>query len=157
MERYDANQLVVKDPYSLYPVKTAGEVKDINGLSLDHPSNIGNDFKVYVNNIKNPTKIIGYRNGDRWFNADGSEQKNPEFLANQTNNGRIAPYLIDPNQEDITKETFADFTPVINVLPRLWFSFPLVPNEKSFYVSYDVLAQRPNQGASFLTIDEIFF
>ena len=157
MERYDANQLVIKDPYSLYPVKTAGEVKDINGLSVDHPSNIGNDFKVYVNNINNPTKIIGYRDGDNWFNADGSEQKNPEFLANQTNNGRIAPYLIDPKQDEITKETFEDFTPVINILPRLWFSFPLVPNEKSFYVSYDVLAQRPNSGASFLSIDDVFY
>ncbi|MDG1098421.1 MAG: carboxypeptidase-like regulatory domain-containing protein [Bacteroidia bacterium] len=157
MERYDANQLVIKDPYSLYPVKTAGEVKDINGLNIDHPSNIGNDYKVYVNNIDNPTKVIGYRNGDNWFNADGSEQKNPEFLANQTNNGRIAPFLVNPKQDDITKETFEDFTPVINILPRLWFSFPLVPNEKSFYVSYDVLAQRPNQGASFLTIDEVFY
>ena len=157
MERYDANQLVLRDPYSLYPVKSAGEVKTLNGLNVDHPSNIGNDFAVYVNNINSPTKIIGYRDKDKWYNADGSEQKNPEFLANQTNNGRIAPYLINPRQDDISKETFEDFTPIINVLPRLWFSFPLVPGEKSFYVSYDVLAQRPVQGASFLTIDEIYY
>ncbi|MFZ9970341.1 MAG: hypothetical protein ACO3GK_03410, partial [Bacteroidia bacterium] len=157
MERYDANQSVLRDPYSLYPVKTVAEVTEINGLATDHPSNMGEDFKVYVNDIEAPTKILGYRDGDRWYNADGSEQRNPEFLANQTSNGRIAPYLIDPSKQELTSKSFKDYTPNVNLLPRIWFSFPLEPKRKTFYVSYDVLAQRPNSGASFLTIDELYY
>jgi hypothetical protein len=157
MERYDANQSVLRDAYSLYPIKTVGEVTEINGLSLNHPSNMGEDFKVYVNDIEAPTKILGYRDGDRWYNADGSEQRNPEFLANQTSNGRIAPYLIDPSKQELSSASFKDFTPTVNLLPRIWFSFPLEPKRKTFYVSYDVLAQRPNSGASFLSIDELFY
>lgn len=157
MERYDANQTVLRDPYSLYPVRTAAEVGEINGLAVNHPGNIGDDYKVYVNDLKAPTKILGYRNGDRWYNADGSELRNPEFLANQTSNGRIAPYLVNPNQDDLTKDGLKDFTPIMNILPRIWFSFPLDPGRKTFYVSYDVLAQRPNSGASFLTIDELYY
>lgn len=156
MERYDANQFVLKDQYSLFPIKTVAEVKNLNG-PVTHPSNIGKDFKVYVNDIKSPTKIVGYRDGDKWFNADGSEQKNPEVFANQTQQGRIAPYLVDPNQEDISKDGLKDYTPAINLLPRIWFSFPLDPGKRTFYVSYDVLAQRPNSGASFLTIDELYY
>lgn len=159
MESYDANQYVLKDPYTLYPIRTTSEVKQINGLEVSHPDNIGSDYAVYVNDLKSPTKIVGYRNGDRWYNADGSEQRNPEFLANQTSNGRIAPYLVTTNTDSLVlgKEALRDFTPALNFLPRIWFSFPLEPGRKTFYVSYDVLAQRPNSGASFLTIDELYY
>ncbi len=157
MERYDANQLVMVDPYSLYPMKTAAEVTSINGLDVTHPGNIGSDYKVYVNDLTAPTKIVGYRNGDKWYNADGSELANPEPLANATSNGKIAPYLVNPNQKDIEASSLRDFTPVINMLPRIYFSFPLVPKKKTFYVIYDVLAQRPNSGASFLSIDELYY
>lgn len=157
MERYDANQLVLRDQYSLFPIKTAAEVKTVNGQSVIHPANIGSDYKVYVNDIKSPTKIVGYRSGDKWYNADGSEQKSPDFIANQTTNGRIAPYLVDPNQTDLKANALQDYAPAINMLPRVWFSFPLEPGKKTFYVSYDVLAQRPNSGASFLTIDELYY
>jgi hypothetical protein len=78
-------------------------------------------------------------------------------LANQTSNGRIAPYLIDPSKQELSSASFKDFTPTVNLLPRIWFSFPLEPKRKTFYVSYDVLAQRPNSGASFLSIDELFY
>ena len=156
MERYDANQSVLKDAYSLYPIRTVNEVKELNGLNVDHPSNIGSDYAVYVNDMQSPTKVIGYRNGDRWYNADGSEQKNPEFLANQTSNGKIAPYLVDYNKQELSENSLTDYTPIMNLLPRVWFSFPL-DKRKTFYVSYDMLAQRPDQGASFLTIDELYY
>ncbi len=157
MERYDANQIVMNDPYSLYPIRTAAEVSDINGLNIKHPTNISDDAYVYVNDMQSPTRIIGYREGDRWFNADGSEQRNSEFLANQTTNGRIAPYLVEYNKQEVSDKTFTDYTPIVNLLPRIWFSFPLEPGRKSFYVSYDVLAQRPNSGASFVSIQDIYF
>ena len=125
-------------------------------MGVAHPSNIGSDYAVYVNDMQSPTKVIGYRNGDRWYNADGSEQKNPEFLANQTSNGKIAPYLVDYNKQELSENSLTDYTPIMNLLPRVWFSFPL-DKRKTFYVSYDMLAQRPDQGSSFLTIDELYY
>ena len=135
MERYDANQIVMKDPYSLYPIRTVAEVSEINGLNISHPTNISGDAAVYVNDMQSPTRVIGYREGDRWFNADGSEQRNSEFLANQTTNGRIAPYLVDYNKQEVTDKRFTDYTPIVNLLSRIWFSLVLEPQKKSFYVS----------------------
>lgn len=159
MERFDANQLVLKDPYSLYPIKTAGEIdnKVIGGTTFKKPSNIGDDYVVYVNDIENYDKVVGYRNGDRWYDSDGTELTSPESLANATKTGRISPLLVNPNNQVLTKDGLRDFTPLVNLLPRIWFSFPLERNKKSFYISYDVLAQRPNSAASFLTIDELYY
>lgn len=162
VERYDANQRVLDDPYSLYPMRTAAELQTLinNGSFPDGnyeiPNNIQGDYKVYVNDINSPQRVIGFRDGVRWYDAQGGEVNNPEILANQTSNGRIAPFLVDPNNQQITPASFKDFTPAINVLPRIWFQFP-IDKTRLFYASYDVLAQRPNAGASFLTIDELFY
>jgi hypothetical protein len=162
VERYDANQRVLDDPYSLYPMRTAAELQTFidNGTFPDQnykiPDNIRGTYKVYVNDINAPQRVIGFRDGVKWYDAQGGEVNNPEILANQTSNGRIAPFLVDPNNEQITLASFKDYTPAINILPRIWFQFP-IDKTKLFYASYDVLAQRPNSGASFLTIDELFF
>ncbi|MES2618145.1 MAG: carboxypeptidase regulatory-like domain-containing protein [Bacteroidota bacterium] len=156
LERYDANQLVLKDQYSLYPVRTAGEVSEIDGNSVTHPTNIGEDYAVYVNDVKNPTKILGYRKDNTWYDASGNQLSTPDLIANKTNNGRIAPYLVNPNQNEITENSFQDYKPKVNILPRVFFKFPL--NKTSlFYASYDVLAQRPTPGANFLTIDDYYY
>jgi hypothetical protein len=156
VEGYDANQLVLEDPYSLYPVKKKSEVSEINGNVINHPSNMGDDFKVYVNDVSNPTRILGYRDGDQWYDAGGNELVNPEIIANQTNTGRIAPYLVDPNNQQINRNSFRDYTPQINMLPRILFSFP-IREDANFYASFDVLAQRPLSGASFMTIDNYYY
>lgn len=156
MERYDANELVLKDPYSLFPVKTVGEVGKLNGIDVNHPSNMGQDYKVYVNDVKNPTRILGYRDGDQWYDASGNEVNNPEIIANQTNSGRIAPYLVDPANQKLTGNSFRDFIPKINVLPRILFSFP-IKEDANFYASFDVLAQKPISTYSFSTIDNYYF
>lgn len=156
VEGYDANQLVLEDPYSLYPIKKKSEVNELNGTAVKHPSNMGDDYKVYVNDVSNPTRILGYRDGDQWYDAGGNELVNPEIIANQTNTGRIAPFLVDPNNQQITRNSFRDYTPQINMLPRILFSFP-IREDANFYASFDVLAQRPLSGASFMTIDNYFY
>ena len=40
VDRYDANQQVLKDDFSLYPTRTINEVSDINGQAVTHPTNI---------------------------------------------------------------------------------------------------------------------
>ncbi len=156
VERFDANQLVLKDPYSLYPVKTVGEVKDLNGVPQNHPDAVGNDYKVYVNNVNNPTKILGYRDGDQWYDNAGRAITNPELIANQTDNGKISPYLVDPNEQNLSSNSFEDYKPQVNILPRVWFSFP-INTTALFFANYDVLAQRPQRGQSFATIDDYFY
>ena len=96
----------------MYPIRTAAEVSEINGLEYYILPILAEDAHVYVNDMQSPTRIIGYREGDRWYNADGSEQRNSEFLANQTTNGRIAPYLVDYNKQEVTDKTFTDYTPM---------------------------------------------
>lgn len=156
LERYDANQLVLKDPYSLYPIKTVGEVKEIDGNAVNHPSNVGSDYAVYVDNVDNPRKILGYRKDNTWYDETGKQLSTPDLIANNTSNGKIAPYLVDPTNKNITENSFKDYQPKVNVLPRVFFKFPL--NKSSlFYASYDVLAQRPTAGANFITIDDYFY
>ncbi|MBC8342613.1 MAG: carboxypeptidase-like regulatory domain-containing protein, partial [Bacteroidetes bacterium] len=59
VDRFDANQSVLKDKYSLYPTRTLGEVATINGKEVTHPGNMGPDYIVYVDDAFNPTEIVG--------------------------------------------------------------------------------------------------
>ena len=64
--------IVLADPHLLYAAHTADANTDlINGQTF--LSTIGDDYVVYVNNIDDPTAIVGYRNndGDTWYNAEG--------------------------------------------------------------------------------------
>ncbi|MEP7167866.1 MAG: TonB-dependent receptor, partial [Bacteroidota bacterium] len=148
VDRFDANQKVLKDPFLLYAAKTAGEL-DIS----DRPSNIGNDYVVYVNNVTAPTEdgIVGYRNGDTWYNAKGEVISDPKVLAAAAG-GKIAPYLQTPSlanngtskKEFDPNQSFKDYDPQITVMPRVAFSFP-ISDEALFYAHYDVLTQRPSE------------
>ncbi|MEI6764531.1 MAG: carboxypeptidase regulatory-like domain-containing protein [Bacteroidota bacterium] len=137
VDRYDANQKVLKDPYLMYEAKTVGEVTEYK-----HPSNMGSNYVVYVDNIENHTTVTGYRNGSTWYNAQGAEISDPATL--ERGNG-IAPYLVDPNQSDVNSSAFKDYEPQINVLPRISFSFP-ISDEALFFAHYDVLSKRPTDG-----------
>jgi len=154
VERYDANQFVLKDPYSLYPVMTAAEVTDFNGIDVSHPESVGDDYVVYVNNNENPSKVVGYRNGNTWYDDRGVEVSTPDIIAQESANGLIQPALVDAENQEIVKESFEDYTPQINVLPRVWFSFP-INTEAQFFANYDVLAQRPQ--SNFAPINTYYF
>ncbi len=151
VDRYDANQQVLKDPYVLFPTIKAGDEASLDflgeGLS-SHPGNIGDDYVVYVDNVENPTTILGYRDGDVWYNATGSEL--PDAAALRVSNGLPAPLLVEENRElnnsvDITAESFEDYSPQTNFLPRIAFSFP-ISDEANFFAHYDVLTKRPTNG-----------
>jgi hypothetical protein len=155
IDRFDANQKVLKDPFSLYGTRTAGDVTEINGTAVSHPSNIGSDYVVYVNSVSDPTQIVGYRNENRWYNTEGVEILDPRILAQQTSNGQLTPYLINPKDaatDDSNtgirsasfdpKNSFKDYDPQINFMPRLAFSFP-ISDMANFFAHYDVLTQRP--------------
>ncbi len=138
VDRYDANQKVLKDPYLLYEAKT---VKEVTNLGT-HPANIGQDYVVYVDDVKNPTAIKGYRNGSTWYNSQGTEITDPSSI--ETSSG-IAPYLVNPDQVEVNSSAFTDYQPQLNFMPRISFSFP-ISDEALFFAHYDVLTQRPNSG-----------
>lgn len=138
VDRFDANQKVLKDPYLLYEAKTVKEVDNLGEI----PSNMGPDYVVYVDDIKNPTSIKGFRNGSTWYNAQGTEITDPTTIA--TSKG-ICPYLVNPNQDHVESSAFEDYKPQINYMPRISFSFP-ISDEALFFAHYDVLTKRPTDG-----------
>lgn len=148
VDRYDANQKVLKDPFLLYEAKTAGEVNDLGA----HPGNMGDDYVVYVDDYNNPSAILGYRDGSTWFNSNGAEIQDPAIIESSTG---INPYLVNPDQTQINASAFEDYEPQINVMPRISFSFP-ISDEALFFAHYDVLTKRPTTGNRLDVLDYYF-
>jgi len=145
VDRFDANQPVLKDDYLLYPALTAKEVK-FDELNARRPANIGDDYTVYVDDFtKSNPKIVGYRNGRTWYDANGNETTGRVLSGGQS---QIKPYLVDPNQKNVQANAFKDYTAQVNVMPRLSFSFP-VSDESQFFAHYDILTQRPTSAIRF--------
>ncbi|MBL7925950.1 MAG: carboxypeptidase-like regulatory domain-containing protein [Bacteroidia bacterium] len=149
VDRFDANQKTVKDKYSIYQTRTAGELNIAN-----RPDNIGDGYVVYVNDVNDPVNadVIGYRDGDTWYDATGAVLADPGILERQTATGQISPYLANPD-DDIQLTTFdvntsfKDYVPQINVMPRIAFSFP-ISDMALFFAHYDVLTQRPTSNVA---------
>ncbi len=142
VDRFDANQKVLKDKYLIYEAKTVSEVDATLNPTGAHPSNIGEDYVVYVNDKTFPTSIVGYRNGNKWYNYQGEEVTDPATIAKSTTTGTIVPYLVDSKQKTVTPGAFEDYKPQTTIMPRVAFSFP-ISTEALFFAHYDVLTQRP--------------
>lgn len=150
-DRYDANQKVLIDPYTLYPIYTAGEATALEGGAK--PADIGANYDVYVDNSQDPKEILGYRNGSNWYDKYGNLLANGLTIADETSTGTIQPYLKNPNESITTSNfnpttTFTDFKPEIIPQPRLQFSFNLT-DRALFFAHYDILVQRPTEGLTF--------
>jgi outer membrane receptor protein involved in Fe transport len=148
VDRFDANQSVLADPYSLYPVKTVAEVDNLG----EHPTSMGEDFNVYVDNASEPSRIMGYRDGNKWYDAEGTVLQDPSLRLDAGNG--VIPYL--SGDKVISNQSFADYVPQISVMPRISFSFP-ISDEALFYAHYDVITQRPKQNAVFNPTNYLFW
>ncbi len=150
LDRYDANQMVPRDLYSLYPIKTAAEAR-AEGIAI--PSSIGDNYKVYIddNDAINKT-AVGFRDeNDKWYNSTGSEVSDPSVIASSTKSGSITPYLSNPKENVKSSNfnvdgSFKKYEAQYVLMPRISFSFP-ISSEAIFFAHYDVLSQRP--GANF--------
>ncbi|MEX1190038.1 MAG: TonB-dependent receptor [Bacteroidia bacterium] len=145
VDRYDANQSVLKDPFSLYETRKAGEFNFNDDFA--RPANIGDDYVVYVRDVNNtdlnnPGNIVGYRNGTRWYSSEGEEIADPIVIAQASNTGRATPALLDPQNQVVTSGAFRDYKPQVNLMPRIAFQFP-ISDVAQFFAHYDVLTQRP--------------
>ncbi len=142
VDRYDANTKVLRDPLSLYEVMDAQTFYDRFGG--DRPNNVSDDFKVYVTSPSS-TDVKAFRQGDQWYFANGTPANDgniifggeivyPKLFDERVNN--IKDDNFDPNQ------SFTDYEPQINWMPRLAISFP-ISDVANFFAHYDVLVQRP--------------
>ena len=160
VDRYDANTQVLKDNYSLYEIMNVGDYNSQFGIE-DLPSNIANDFKVYLND--SGTGIQAYRDGDQWYFANGTPANNPALifpggLVNPQyqdsrvdgNDGFIKSRDFDPNV------SFEDYEIQTNVMPRLAFSFP-ISTDANFFAHYDILVQRPPSNTIATARDYFYF
>lgn len=155
-DSYDANTSVLRDPYSVVGYETAAEFESDQSIydagrtsEYQRPRNIGDDYAVYVNSNTSDAAVVGYRNGSQWYNADGVPVNNSSELG-----ANFIPALkgfgtaeVDPqgNRYD-PNEAFQDYNPTVIVMPRISFSFP-ISKQANFYGNYDILSQRPPQGA----------
>lgn len=169
-DRFDANQSVLKDPYVLYDYYTVGDQVKMDGNrrylvfanengtgeGSDRfylPDNIGNDYVPYVNKIDDMTEIVGYRNGNTWFNADGVEISDPSSLDRGTG---VSPWIKDKDQQRVDIKSFKDYDPSWSIMPRISFSFP-ISDEALFFAHYDVLTQRPSEGYFMSPLNYYYF
>lgn len=144
IDRFDANNKVLKDPYSLYEVMSASDFSD--RFAADIPENIGDDYKVYVT-TEGGEAIKAFRDGDSWYFANGTPANEGTDIFG---GGLVFPrYSVDDEQQrDVTARgfnpdiSFEDYKPQVNWMPRLAFSFP-ISDEANFFAHYDVLVQRP--------------
>ncbi len=162
VDRFDGNQMGLKDPYLLYSAYTAGELTIPN-----RPSNIGNNYVVYVSSlngnsstsdVNNEGFVTGYRNGNTWYNANGEIVSNPSDIAGAS--GQPLPFrkgkLSDtglPSQ--ISTDAFEDYKPQVVAMPRIAFSFP-VSDKSEFKASYDMIARRPQGGWQANYVDYLY-
>ncbi|HMX04793.1 MAG TPA: carboxypeptidase regulatory-like domain-containing protein [Chitinophagales bacterium] len=166
VDRYDANRKVLIDKYSIYDVYSTAEVDGSLNPNGSHPGNIGQDYVVYVDDFNSPSPtILGYRDEDTWFNADGEEVTDPNVIAVTSSTGTITPYVVDPDADikDANYDpnsSFEDYTPQITIMPRIAFSFPISKvedREALFFAHYDILTQRPPTGTTTTPADYYFF
>ena len=148
VDRYDLNRPVLKDKYSLYPVYTAEEASKLLGIPL--PANVKGDWVPYVDNKTNPSRFIGFRDGDKWYDANGLPVSS-ELIA-RAGGGRVQPFV---KKDSLVYESFKDYKPRVVPMPRISFSFP-ISDRATFFAHYDVLAQRPRGAVNALMQDYLF-
>ncbi len=148
VDRYDANQKVLKDKFVLHDAATIGDLASLQGLpsnfSANVPKALPSNAVVYISNL--PTEgnyqIKGFRDGNKWYDAEGNEVSDPALIA--ANNGRQIPLLKDISNynENMSSGGFKNYVAAINAMPRIAFSFP-ISDVANFFAHYDVLTKRP--------------
>lgn len=144
VDRFDANQLVLKDKYSLHPTYSAAEALEAYPNMFPGgvlPTNIKSDWVPYVSSADfgGEARVIGYRDGDIWYDASGAPVSSNLL---QTSSGRVQPVV---KENRFSAESMEDYKAQINFMPRISFSFP-ISDVALFFANYDVLTARPRGG-----------
>ena len=149
VDRYDANQQVLKDPFLLKDAYSTSDIGSLNGeFAGTIPSSIPKGATIYVVDPNASVKTItGYRSGTTWYDATGAIVSDPKVIA-QESGGQALPWLKNPTDKSAYSNTaFTAYKPQINVMPRVAFSFP-ISDVANFFAHYDILTQRPPSQSS---------
>ena len=157
IDYYDANTNVLKDPYSLYEIEDASTFHTNTQTTI--PTSVDGDYKVYVSGVDSED-VVGYRDGDNWFLPNGTSVSGGNLLFG---GGLVYPYYKerDDQKRNITEAgfdpdiSFQDYTPQLNVMPRIAFSFP-ISKDAGFFAHYDVLVQRPPSNTGGTALDYFY-
>lgn len=155
VDRYDANTMVLKDPFSLYEITQA---KDFYTATGDQkPAAVGDDYLVYVTG-KSSNKVKAFRKGEQWYFPNGTPANDGSVLFGGE---VVTPKLKDPNSNIRLKsfnpdQSFTKYVPQINWMPRLAFSFP-ISEDANFFAHYDILTQRPPSNTIATALDYYYF
>lgn len=155
---YDANQPVLKDEYSLFPIFNVNDAIQMGELEFTRPDNIGDDYSVYVDKIRDPTRVTGYRNGGTWYNAEGDKIIDPSLL--DAGSG-ISPYLKYPSMVQMEGDwepsmTFEDYSRSVNILPQISIDYTLF-KRLNIYTNYTSSTQNPYYYSNFRPEQYYFF
>lgn len=163
IDRYDANQKVLKDKYLIHEGAKVSDLASIQGLPTGFanglPSNVSQDAIVYVSSDPSKTKsytIKGFREGDKWFDAQGNEISDYNLIASE--DGRPIPLYKDVANYagKFSAGAFKDYLAAINAMPRIAFSFP-ISDVANFFAHYDILTQRPDNNTNRLNPMDFYF
>lgn len=155
VDRYDANTKVLKDPFSLYEIQTAKDF--FNTIKDTKPDGVGDDYLVYTTS-KTSNQVQAYRKGEQWYFPNGTPANDGSVLFG---GGLVTPRLVDPNSNIRLRsfnpdQSFTDYKPQVNIMPRLAFSFP-ISEDANFYAHYDILTQRPPSNTIATALDYYYF
>jgi hypothetical protein len=149
--RFDANHPELKDAYSLYEIKSRSEVNELGGSAISHPSNIGSDYLVYVDDLMNPTTIAGYRDGHTWYDHTGAESV---YTPGNFPLLRYPGKWIGSN--DWTPDiSFRSYKPHTSLLPRI--NLNLHTSAGDFYAYYNSFSSNPESYNYFLPTQYLYF
>jgi len=163
VDRYDANQKVLKDNYLVHEGAKIKDLASIAGLPANItsqvPANLSENAQVYISTVPSEGKnftIKGYREGDKWFDAQGNEISDPNLIASE--DGRPIPLYKDISNysEKFSAGAFKDYVAAINVMPRIAFSFP-ISDVANFFAHYDKLTARPDNNTNMLSPIDFYF
>ncbi|MBS1595427.1 MAG: carboxypeptidase regulatory-like domain-containing protein [Bacteroidetes bacterium] len=167
VDRYDANQYVLKDPYSLYATKKAGDA-DIKA-QFNVPSNIPSDAVVYIDHNGAGARVTGYRQGDNWYDQYGRVTTG-KFVSLQSSNG-LLPYLNVPGVDNMTPAvakayikssdydpngSFTKYQAQYIFMPRIQLAFNIT-DKAQFFAHYDILSQRPQDRNQLNLAEYLYF
>ncbi len=161
VDRFDANQYVLNDPYLFRDAYTVGEVRGSYDARFI-PSNAEDDWVVYVNQLDQTldpdnSSIVAFRKGHTWYDANGAIVTDPTTVLGATG-GPILKNEVDRTAASkVEGAAFSKYEPQWSIMPRLSFSFN-VSNKSLFYAHYNIITSRPTNlrldPISYLWIDK---
>ncbi len=133
VDRYDANQQVLKDPFLLKDAYSTGDLGSLSGqYSGTIPSNIPSNAVIYVadNNAQVKT-ITGFRTTTAagtttWYGPTGNVISDPTLIS-EASGGQAQPWLKNPTDKNpYSNSAFTAYKPQIKCDAPCSFLFPYI-------------------------------